>query len=61
RGAAMLAGRGVGLYADYREAAAAFRTGARYEPDRAAQAIYEPYYQTYRRLSEALLSVARSA
>lgn len=54
-GAAILAGVGAGVYGSVGEGcAAAVRAGARQEPDRAAGARYEPFYQLYRGVYPAL-------
>ncbi len=55
RGDAMLAGVAVGAFADLDEASTAMvRTGSRFVPDPALQAIYETGYRRYLDLFEAL-------
>jgi xylulokinase len=56
RGAALLAGMAVGIYANASEAAGrAYRPTGRYEPDRTQQAVYDrAYRQVFRTLYPAL-------
>ncbi len=51
-GAALLAGRGAGLFP--RDAAPSFAIGARYEPNPRNRAVYERAHQTYRALYQAV-------
>lgn len=54
-GAAMLAGKAVGMYQNYEEAVAlAVKETRRHEPDRNHAAVYEDNYRIYRKLYEAL-------
>jgi xylulokinase len=60
-GAALIAGIGVGIYADYEDAAAAARPPLlATEPEPARVAAYEEVYERYRRYSEAILTARRT-
>ena len=60
-GAAMLAGIGVGVYKDEKDAFAHVRRdGARYEPDPAMTKTYESWFPVYKTIYPALRGVSHA-
>ncbi len=61
-GACLLAGTGIGVFPDVKDAVAkCLRVDRMIEPDPAAAAQYDSLYGTYRQIHDALAPVYRSA